>query len=193
MARPREFDPNELLQTAIDLFWEKGYFDASVDELVRRSGVAKYGIYGTFGTKQELFRKVLAQYAADRHRDIQKPIRQANASLPEIKKFFKQAVTLMTQENRPCGCLIVRTGLELGARDAEIRDYVKHFFAETRAALARCLQQAIERGELDASTDVPALAAYLVTEFRTALMLAGSGHSRREIQTHLAFALQALS
>ncbi|MFV2032085.1 MAG: TetR/AcrR family transcriptional regulator, partial [Gammaproteobacteria bacterium] len=63
MPRPREFDPKETLQTAIDLFWEKGYYDSSVDEVVKRSGVAKYGIYGTFGTKRELFVKALTQYA----------------------------------------------------------------------------------------------------------------------------------
>ncbi len=48
MARTREFDPAELLQTAIRVFWEKGYADASVDEIVARSGVAKYGIYGAY-------------------------------------------------------------------------------------------------------------------------------------------------
>ena len=61
MARPREFDPDEALQTAIDLFWEKGYSDTSVDEVVRRTGVAKYGIYGTFGDKRSLFSKALEQ------------------------------------------------------------------------------------------------------------------------------------
>ncbi len=76
MARPREFYPNDVLKTAVDLFWEKGYYDGSVDEVVKRSGVAKYGIYGTFGTKRELFMKALTQFAADRNRDIQRPIRQ---------------------------------------------------------------------------------------------------------------------
>ena len=49
MARPREFDPQATLQTAIEVFWEKGYFDGSVDEVVKRSGVAKYGIYWSSG------------------------------------------------------------------------------------------------------------------------------------------------
>ena len=71
MPRPREFDPQSALQTAIQVFGEKGYDDTSVDEVVKRSGVAKYGIYGTFGPKRELFKKVLQQYARDRHQDIQ--------------------------------------------------------------------------------------------------------------------------
>ncbi len=192
MARPREFNPNDALQTAIELFWEKGYYDASVDEVVKRSGVAKYGIYGTFGTKRELFIKALNQYASDRHQDIQRPIRKPDASLPEILAFFKDAPRLMTQANDRRGCLIVNTGIELGLRDPEIRDFVRDFFRDIAKVLQRCLARAVEKGELETSKDIAGLATYLATEFRTALMLAASGHSRREIERHLEVALQVL-
>ena len=192
MARPREFDPDELLQTAIELFWEKGYFDSSVDEVVRRSGVAKYGVYGTFGSKDELFKRALKQYALDRHHDVQAPIRKPDASLPELRQFFKQAVKLMTQDSTRHGCLVVNTGVELGSRDPEISDLVKGFFKDFAAVIERCLRRAVDKGELDSSTDTRALATYVVTEFRTALMLAASGHTRREIQAHLDTSLEVL-
>lgn len=192
MPRHREFDPNEALETAIALFWEKGYYDTSVDEVVKRSGVAKYGIYGTFGTKQELFKKALAQYASDRHKDIQRPIRKPEAALPEVLAFFRGAPKLMTQETYPRGCLICNTGIELGLRDPEIRDFVKDFFRETAKVMERCLARAVDKGQLAKSTDVASLATYLVTEFRASLMLARSGHSRRDIQRHLDVALRVL-
>ncbi len=192
MARPREFDPKKALQTAIEVFWEKGYQATSVDEVIRRSGVAKYGIYGTFGTKRELFMKVLEQYASDRHKDIQRPIRQPDAALPEILAFFDDVPRLITSTAHPGGCLIARTGVEVGLQDPEIRDFVKSFFRDTAKALKGCLERAVEREQLEKSTGVSSLATYLVTEFRTALMLASSGSSRREIAQHLEVALQAL-
>ena len=192
MARPRGFDPDDLLQTAIEMFWEKGYYDGSVDELVKRSGVAKYGIYGTLGTKRELFIKALTQFAADRHKDIQRPIRKPAASLPEIRAFFKGAPKLMTPEAAPRGCLICNTGIELGLRDPEIGDFVKDFFSETATVLKGCLARAIDKGELDTSIDITELANYLATEFRTALMLAASGHSQRDIRRHLDVAVRVL-
>jgi TetR/AcrR family transcriptional repressor of nem operon len=192
MARPREFDPKDVLQTAIELFWEKGYHDGSVDEVVKRSGVAKYGIYGTFGTKRELFMKALSQFAADRRQDIQRPIRKPDASLPEILTFFTDAPKLMTPENAPHGCLISNTGIELGLRDPEIRDFVMDFFRDTAKVLQRCLARAAEKGELETSNDIAELATYLATEFRTALMLAASGHSRRDIRRHLKVAVRVL-
>ncbi len=192
MARPREFDPNDVLNTAVSLFWEKGYHNGSVDEVVKRSGVAKYGIYGTFGTKRELFMKALTHFAADRHQDIQHPIRKPDASLPEILAFFKGAPKLMTPQSDPHGCLICNTGIELGLRDPEIRDFVRDFFRDTAKVLQRCLARAVEKGELETPKDIAGLATYLATEFRTALMLARSGHSRREIERHLEVALQVL-
>ncbi len=188
MARPREFDPNDVLKTAVDVFWEKGYHNGSVDEVVKRSGVAKYGIYGTFGTKRELFLKALTQFAADRHQDIQRTIRKSDASLPEILAFFKHAPKLMTPENDPHGCLICNTGIELGLKDPEIRDFVMEFFRDTAEVLNRCLNRAVDKGELEAPNDIPKLATYLATEFRTALMLAASGYSRRDIRRLLSVA-----
>ena len=192
MPRQREFDPKETLQTAIELFWEKGYYYSSVDEVVKRSSVAKYGIYGTFGTKRELFLKVLKQYAQDRHNDIQGPIRKPDASLPEILSFFKQVPKMVTQQKQLRGCLICNTGVELAKHDAEINIFVSEFFREIAGVMKASLERAVAKGELKAPDDIEALATYLVTEFRTALMLASSDVSRQAIERHLAVAIQVL-
>lgn len=192
MARPREFDPRETLQAAISMFWEKGYYDSSVDELVKRSGVAKYGIYGTFGTKRELFMKALHQYANDRHFDIQFPIRKPNASLKEIHSFFKEASKRLGDKDSRRGCLVCNTGMELGMKEPEVREFVKEFFRDIKQVMKDCLKRAIKKGDLDKKTKVDSLAAYLVTEFRTILMLAASGHTRRDIENHLKVALRVL-
>ena len=192
MPRQREFDPKQTLQTAIELFWEKGYYDSSVDEVVKRSGVAKYGIYGTFGTKHELFIKALNQYALDRHNDIQRPIRRLDASLPEIYDFFRHVPKMTTQKNDRRGCLICNTGVEMGKRDAEINDFVSNFFKDVAGVIKACLERAVKKGELKTSKDISSLAIYLATEFRASLMLAASGVSRAEIERHFDVALQVL-
>jgi TetR/AcrR family transcriptional repressor of nem operon len=193
MARPREFDPQATLQTAIQVFWEKGYANTSVDEIVQRSGVAKYGIYGTFGNKEALFKKVLAQYASDRHQDMQEFIRRPGAALAEIQEFFAAAPGLVTQADHPKGCLVCNTGVELGERDPALRDYVNDFFDEIAQVLRRCLVRAVDQGELVPPPNLDRLATYLATEFRTALMLARSGVSQAEIEQHLEIALTVLA
>jgi TetR/AcrR family transcriptional repressor of nem operon len=45
MARPREFEPHEALNRAMHLFWQKGYEDTSMADLVAATGVSRYGFY----------------------------------------------------------------------------------------------------------------------------------------------------
>lgn len=192
MARPREFDPNLALQNAIQVFWEKGYYDTSVDEVVKRTGVAKYGLYNTFGPKRSLFQKALTQYAEDRHRDIQSPIRRAGASLPEIHEFFATMPKIITAEKHRPGCLVCNVGMEVGPREPEIQAFVKAFFADIAGVLKDCLTNAVDQGELNTVEDIELLANYLATEFRAALMLARNGYSAQEIHNHLNVALRIL-
>jgi TetR/AcrR family transcriptional repressor of nem operon len=192
MARTREFDPDQALQAAIDVFWKKGYFDATVDEVVRRSGVAKYGIYGTFGNKDELFKKALEQYALDRKQGISRILFRENAALPELRKFFGEAVKAVTQEGHRYGCLLCNTAMEVGAENEDFQSIVRKFFTELAQAMRRCLKRAVLMGQLDHSRDTAQIANYLATEFRTILMLSRSGESRRAIQEHVQVVLSVL-
>ena len=193
MARPREFDPQAALQTAIDVFWEKGYFDGSVDEIVRRSGVAKYGIYGTFGSKRELFIQALHQYGKDRRNDMQQTILASDASLPEIIEYFNEMskrVMHPTTERR--GCLLCNAGVELATQDPEIGALVNAYFDDLTDVLQGCLRRAIVNEEIAEDADVERLGRFLATEFRVLLMLAASGKSQPEIWDHMETALLVL-
>jgi TetR/AcrR family transcriptional repressor of nem operon len=192
MARPREFDPDKALQVAIDVFWEKGYFDASVDEVVRRSGVAKYGIYGTFGTKEELFEKALRQYARNGKQVMLAMLNQENAGLPELKQFFSEVVKKVTSQPDRRGCLLCNTAAEAASISPEIQAIVNDFFAETVKAFRRCLKKAVAEKQLTPAMDSREIAAYLTNTFRTVLMLTRSGETRRAIQQHVDVALSAL-
>lgn len=51
---PRELRRRQLLELATDLFAERGFAAASMDELAARAGVSKPVIYGLFGSKEGL-------------------------------------------------------------------------------------------------------------------------------------------
>lgn len=189
MPRHKEFNPDDLLNAAVELFWRQGYKSTSIDQLVAESGVAKYGIYSSLGSKQEMFRKVLARYALDRHRDIQSPLRKDGASLPDIHAFFRGAVERATKPDAPHGCLMVNTALELGKAEPEIKAIVDAFFDDLTDVMLGCLERAVAAGELHTPTPLKALARYLVGEFRFLLLSAAAGTRRKEMQDRLDVAL----
>lgn len=62
MGRPREFDIDEALERAMQVFWERGYEGVSLADLTKAMGITKPSLYAAFGNKAELFRKALERY-----------------------------------------------------------------------------------------------------------------------------------
>ncbi len=67
---PRQLRRRQVLAEAHDLFVERGYAGASMDELARRVGVSKPVIYDVGGSKEALFRDVMAEVEADLTRSV---------------------------------------------------------------------------------------------------------------------------
>jgi len=62
MARPREFDTDETLAKAMDVFWEAGYGEAKLPDLLNGMNLTRGSLYKAFKDKKSLFLQVLANY-----------------------------------------------------------------------------------------------------------------------------------
>src|SRR5277367_3156611 len=62
MARSKEFDEERVLAAAMDVFWRRGYENASLEALLGEMGIAKQSLYDTFGDKRALYLKAMALY-----------------------------------------------------------------------------------------------------------------------------------
>lgn len=158
MARNREFEVNAVLSKAMDVFWEKGYEKTSMQDLVTEMGVHRRSIYDTFGDKHDLFMKVI-----DRYEDvIGTPIYHANGhTSPKkaIREIFERVIR--KKEDKPRGCLMVNTAVELAIHDEEAAAKVNESFAKTEARLQELVELGIKSGEIGASHDALKLSQFL--------------------------------
>ncbi len=53
--------PDEIVAAALEIFSEKGFAAARLDDIAARAGVSKGAIYLYFATKEDIFRAVIAQ------------------------------------------------------------------------------------------------------------------------------------
>ncbi len=66
MARPRNFDEDDVIAKAAYVFGRLGYNAASIDDLLGATGLQRGSLYKAFGSKRNLFEKVLHRALADR-------------------------------------------------------------------------------------------------------------------------------
>ncbi len=147
MARPREFDTEDLLEKAMLAFWEGGLQGTSMRQLEAVTGVKQVSLYNAFGNKEGLFLAVLDRYAdrmasaLDRHLE--------NRELDGIGAFLKSVVT--PEAGFPYnsfGCLMVNTALAAAAGGPAVKTRVESCRAMIGEKLGAALGRAKSRGRL---------------------------------------------
>jgi TetR/AcrR family transcriptional repressor of nem operon len=172
MVRTRTFDPAAALTRAVDLFSSKGYSETSMEDIVQATGVSRYGLYGTFGSKRELFEQALERYADSMGKQSFLRLLEPDASLDHIRSIFAERVDDMCciEENK--GCLFIHTAMELAPQDEELREVLRRFMKRMSKAFAIGLESAKARGEVRADVDV-ATAGELLTSTMFGLAVLG--------------------
>ncbi|MEV3857032.1 TetR/AcrR family transcriptional regulator [Streptomyces sp. NPDC050095] len=182
MARPRKFDETQVLESAMDVFWRKGYAATTPQDLVDELGLGKGSLYNAFGGKRALFERALGRYAdtqAVRLTDL------LDAEGP-VKARIRDALHLLleldfTDPDRR-GCMAVNTATELASSDPEAAEAVRRMFARTEAAFVAALQEAQRAGEIDPARDVRALASLLLATVIGMRVLAKTADGRAQVE-----------
>lgn len=193
LARAREFNPDQALDRATALFWRQGYRATSVDDLVRETGVSKYGLYGVFGTKRELFRRALLRFWEQVGQDIQADLRRRDASLPEIRRYFSRLAGMADEKGIRRGCMACNTATEVGPFDEEIRVEVKHLFSDLQRTFRKALERAKQRGEVSPNLDTSRWASHLVSVVQSAAVKLRVGYPAAQIRDDIELSLELMT
>src|SRR5437588_3756269 len=103
-GRPRCFDESCALDSALQVFWRKGYEGASLPELTRAMGINRPSLYAAFGNKEALFRQVLDRYAAGPAAYVREALNEPTARAV-AERVLGGAIDLLTGPRGPRGCL----------------------------------------------------------------------------------------
>lgn len=181
MVRTRTFDPSAALSTAVDLFSSKGYSDTSMDDIVRATGVSRYGLYGTFGNKRELFEQALDRYAEGMGKQSFLRLLEPDVSLSHIRTIFDERVADMCCTEERKGCLFIHTAMQLAPDDEELRGVLKTFMKRMSKAFEVGLESAKEKGEVRADLDLRAAGQLLTSTMLGLVVLGRTGFGREAL------------
>lgn len=161
MARPREFEHQEVLDAAIQCFWAHGYEATSVRDLADSMGIAGASLYNAFGDKRSLFRRALDRYVERNSRDRAKRL-EGLAPRQAIGMFFAEIIERSLNDRRRKGCMLVNSALEVAPHDAEICGVVAGVLTEIEAFFRRSVEAGQADGTIAARQSADDLARLLL-------------------------------
>lgn len=179
MGRHREFEVEKALDSAMKVFWQKGYEGASISDLTEAMGINSPSLYAAFGSKEGLFTAVLNHYDATRS-GLLSQILDAPTAREVASRFLCGVADFATDKHHPPGCLLVQAGLSCSETDIP-RQIARHR-AAAELALRERFECAKRGGDLPRSADPPALARYLLAVGNGICVQAASGTKREELR-----------
>jgi len=162
VGRPREFDPDQALDRAVEVFWRQGYEAASLNDLTIAMGINKPSLYAVFGNKEKLFRRALERYTEGPGSYSARAIEEPTAE-EVVQAFLLGTIDATTRPQSPHGCLGVQGALAASDDGRVIHDLLTAWRDGARVSLETRFRRAIEEGDLDRGVDPARLARYVMT------------------------------
>ena len=134
MGRTKSFNRSDVLESAIQLFWKKGYSDTSLSDIEKATGVNKSGLYSEFKDKDDIFLESLKLY-----RDksplygilVREPLGWKN-----VDDFLKSNMTCKGLK----GCFMTNTYREFSIIPQKVRTFIEQNSAEMRELVLKNVQ-----------------------------------------------------
>ncbi len=180
MARPREFEIEEALHDAMNVFWEKGYDGASMPDLLAGMGIARGSLYKAYKDKKSLFLRALALYDREALQPAVDLLRSSEPSASPIKQLFMSVVDAVRHGDRR-GCLLCNAAAGAAAEDEDIERMVASMLSRLNKAFEYALNATAPVVAMPETT-IKARAEALTAAYIGLRVLSRSGASIRSIE-----------
>jgi AcrR family transcriptional regulator len=191
-GRPRTFDPDTALRQALDVFWERGYEGTSLNDLAQAMGIASASIYACFGSKEQLFRKVMALYGTTSGEPPRRALRDGPTARGAIHAMLRATADEITRSDTPHYCMLI-----LAAPTGAVENHaVREFLADRRRDMLSAIRDRLARGVSDGDLTAPpagldAIARYYTTVVQGLSIQARDGATRADLEAIITCAMAA--
>ena len=160
MPKTKQFDENEVLVKAREVFCKRGYNGTSMDDLVQATGLSRSSIYDTFGDKHGLFLKSLDQYRNEQHCTMEQQTARSDSPKKKIRAIFDYFIKDILSDKNSNGCLLINVSLEVGSVDNDVATMFQSNMAEMEQLLASLIKEGQAKGEIAKKFTPKALARH---------------------------------
>jgi TetR/AcrR family transcriptional repressor of nem operon len=160
------------LDTALELFWARGYEATSLDDLTQAMGLGRGSLYNEFGDKHSLFLRALDRYCALRLSELGRALAGSTSVRAAIAVILRGTVKQLWSDPQRRGCLLVNSTTELAASDPTVAMRAAQAFERIVATFSAALERGVRDGEMRSDLDVRTTARYLAATLNSLRLLA---------------------
>ncbi|MEN8261201.1 MAG: TetR/AcrR family transcriptional regulator [Pseudomonadota bacterium] len=182
IGRPREFDPETVLDAAIHVFWTKGYEATSLQDLLAAMRLSKSSFYQTFGGKLQLFERCIVPYRRMVAGSLLECLNNATSAQQFLADTFSAVAEEACSDKKPCGCLVMNTASEFAQRDPLVAEWVTQGADSFRTVFKTAVLRAQKEGDIAGDRDAEVLANYLVSSMGGLKTLVKAGATQQTVE-----------
>lgn len=179
--RTKAFNHDEIVDAAMQVFWQLGYSATSIQDLVNATGLSRSSLYNAFENKHGLYAQALRRYHELTARNI--TLLQEPGPVKElVRRLLMRIVNDELDGSAQRGCLAANAALELAGPDDRITELLAGNFLRLEKALEQALLRGQAEGEIASQKNPRALARFIVNTIQGLRVLSkGSArHQRRQ-------------
>jgi TetR/AcrR family transcriptional regulator, transcriptional repressor for nem operon len=161
-GRNKIFNEEEVIDRAIEIFWQRGYEPSSTDELLAAMGIGKGSFYHSFpGGKKELFEKALDQFSKSELAKFRAKLQSTDQPLEEIRNFFRSICDSEIEAHEK-GCFLGNTIAELSNTDYELKNKAVQLLRELEITFYGIIKETQKKNQITNPAKPELLAKYLI-------------------------------
>ena len=189
MVGVRQFDEQEMIATALDVFWRKGLHDATMQDLAAATGVQRGSLYNAYGDKEAIFQRAFDQYAGQLIDSCGQALAEGDDIAAKLRNLLDLLIVNMTSGSPPRGCLTTRTALDGAISSAAVRQRVQGVLSRLEQLVSKAISSAPDK-RLAANAN--RLARVVVTFTRGLAVMERAGYTRKQLKESAATFVDAL-
>lgn len=146
MPRTKAFNREDALNKAMILFWKKGYYATSMQDLVEGMSINRSSMYDTFGDKHSLFIEALDTYKKEF--GISDHYLRIDSAVEGIKKFIDDYIRDITSDSDNKGCFILNSTAEFSIENSDIHKVLKSNLSDLGKMLSTMIANGQRQNEI---------------------------------------------
>ena len=166
MQRTEEFNKEEVLKQAMNVFWEKGYNGTSMQDLVDATGLNRSSIYNSFGSKLELYQNTLSRYQKETGGMFQRALLKASNPLEAIRLIFEGFLPQILEDAKGKGCFSMNCKAEMVNNDKDIKKWLLDTQEHTLSTFQGLIRDGQEQGVINKNQDGKSYAYFIFNAFQ---------------------------